>query len=255
MPIETSDAAPVHAFRPVARAPLSLLVSQQLREAIVSGELIVGTELPPEKELAERFGVSRSTIREALRVLQSKGLLSGGDTVSTSRPRVSFEGTSVSAAESLENAVRMGAIPLYDLVELRVLLEGNAVAHAGATDPGLDDARRALAIMAAPGVDIGAFHDADVRFHISLAGLGGNVAFPLVMSVLRDAIASHLLGALAALPEPGPVLARLAREHAAILAAIGSGRGDEARELIRSHIWDFYANELPSPVTEPTGAS
>src|SRR5205807_2336248 len=67
-------------FRPVSRVPLSLLVARQLREAIVSGELAMGSQLPTEQELTERFGVSRSTVREALRVLQAQGLLSGGGT-------------------------------------------------------------------------------------------------------------------------------------------------------------------------------
>src|ERR1700704_4579204 len=105
-------------FRPVSRTPLSLLVSRQLREAIVSGELSIGTELPTERELTEHFGVSRPTIREALRILQSQGRRSGGDPVSTARPRVSAEQTWTSASEALENAVRMGQIPLRHLVEL-----------------------------------------------------------------------------------------------------------------------------------------
>lgn len=53
-------------FRPVARTPLSLLVSRQLREAIISGELSDGAQLPTEQELTEHFRVSRSTVREAV---------------------------------------------------------------------------------------------------------------------------------------------------------------------------------------------
>ncbi len=241
----------LNAFRPVTRAPLSLLVSRQLREAIVSGELSVGTELPTEKELAEQFQVSRSTIREALRVLQSQGLLSGGDSVSTARPRVSAANTSVSASTALENAVRMGQVPLHDLVELRLLLEGAAVSDPFHDQSALDDARLALAVMQAPGIDVASFHDADVAFHICLAGASGNAAFPLVMTVLRDAIAGHLLGALSAVDDPRPVLAQLAAEHAAILDAIDHGESDRAAALVRSHIWDFYAAELAAdPVTD-----
>ena len=107
------------------RAPLSVLVSRQLRQAIVSGRVSVGTELPSEKELTAELGVGRSTIREALRILQAQGLLSGGDTVSTRRPRVSTHQTlSLAAAQAMENAVRLGQVPLGDLVELRVVIEG-----------------------------------------------------------------------------------------------------------------------------------
>jgi DNA-binding FadR family transcriptional regulator len=229
-------------FRAVRRAPLSLLVYSQIRDSILSGSLAVGTELPSEKDLAEHFDVSRSTIREAVRILQAKGLLSGGDTVSTARPRVSDALVSTSASEALENALRLGRIPLTDLVELRQVVEGAAVS--GASTECLDDARAALEIMRAPGVGVAAFHDADVRFHICLAGAGGNTAFSLVMTALRDAIAGHLRDALAAVPDPGPVLARLAAEHAAILDAVDGGAPDRAAALVRAHIWNFYASEL-----------
>jgi GntR family transcriptional repressor for pyruvate dehydrogenase complex len=229
------------AFRPVSRSPLSLLISQQIRDAIVSGQLSVGTELPTEKELAGRFQVSRPTIREALRILQAQGLLSGGDTVSTARPRISAEQTPVTASQALENAVRMGQIPLDDLVELRLLVEGAAAAHDVRVRAALADAQAALEVMRTPGIDIEAFHDADVRFHTCLAGASGNTAFTLVMTVLRDAIAGYLLSALQAVKDPVAVLARLTSEHAAILDAVTAGRREQATALIHAHIWGFYA--------------
>ncbi len=210
----------------------------------MSGELSVGTEMPTEKELTEHFQVSRSTIREALRILQAQGLLSGGDSVSTARPRVSAELTSSSASLALENAVRLAQIPLDDLIELRLLLEGEAVSAEFHDRSALDDARAALGVMRSPDIDAETFHDADVRFHICLAGASGNTAFSLVMTVLRDAIGGHLLGALAALDDPAPVLAALADEHAAILDAIDRHEPERAAELVRSHIWNFYAQEL-----------
>jgi DNA-binding FadR family transcriptional regulator len=229
-------------FRAVSRAPLSLLVSGQVRDSILSGALAIGTELPSEKELSEQFGVSRSTIREAVRILQAKGLLSGGDTVSTARPRVSGELASTSASEALQSALQLGQIPLGDLIELRQVIEGAAVATA--KPERLEDARAALAIMQTPGIGIDAFHDADVHFHICLAGAGGNTAFALMMTALRDAIAGHLRSALAVIDDPVPVLTRLAAEHAEILAAVDRGEPDQATALIRAHIWDFYASEL-----------
>jgi len=215
-------------------------VARQLREAIVSGRLAVGTELPSEKDLGAQLGVSRSTVREALRVLQAQGLLSGGDTVSTTRPRVSGDLTTASASQALENAVRMQRVRLDDLVELRLLLEGAAVRSAR---PGsaLADARAALELMQVPGIDVATLHAADVRFHECLARAGGNEVIPLVMAVLRDAIAGHLRRALEALPDPAPVIEALVGEHLAILDAVERGAGDEAAEAVRAHIWDFYS--------------
>ncbi len=230
-------------FAPVERAPLSLLVSRQLREAIVSGDLALGTPLPTEKELTEQFAVSRTTIREALRILQAEGLLSGGDTVSTKRPTVSSEHTVSSAARALENVLRLGEVPLPDLIDLRLLLEGAALEDAAAQpDPeALADAREALAVMSVPGIDVDAFHAADVSFHIALVGAAGNRAHHLVLGVLRDALAGHLLAALSEMEHPEPVLARLIDEHTAILAAVEDGDGASARDLVCAHVRGFYA--------------
>jgi len=234
-------------LRPEGRAPLSLAVSRQLRQAIVSGKVTVGTELPSEKQLTRELGVGRSTVREALRILQAQGLVSGGDTVSTRRPRVSSEEQlSHAAATAMENVVRLAQVPLDDLVELRVVLEGSAVEQAAALparDPRLHDARAALALMSAADISIEEFRAADLLFHRALAAATGNAAFPLVMGVLRSAISSHLGEALQRERQPQRAMAKLAREHADILAALVSGKGKQARELVTRHIRDFYRKE------------
>lgn len=231
------------AFSPVSRTPLSLLVSRQLRDAIVSGELSVGTLLPSEKELTERFGVSRSTIREALRILQALGLLTGGDTVSTSRPRVCAEQTLTAVSDVLESAVRLSQIPLGDLVELRLVLEGSALESPVVVPEALALARTELTVMQQPGIDVVTFHAADVRFHTHLVGAGGNSAFSLVMGVLRDAIRGHLVEVLTALPDPAPTLDALRHEHTSILEAVEAGDGPLAKQRVREHIWGFYSRD------------
>lgn len=236
---------PAATFEPVQRAPLSLLVARQLRERIVAGDLVVGSRLPSEKELTEQFEVSRSTIREALRILQAQGLLSGGDRVTTTRPQVSDEHTVASAARGLENVLRLGQVPLDDLLELRLLLEEAALARA-ATDPdpaALDDARAALAVMTARDVDIDAFHRADVAFHVALSAAAGNRAYHLTLGVLRDAIAEHLDGALRRARAPRQVMRRLADEHATILAAVEAGDPARACAHVEAHIRGFYTRD------------
>lgn len=240
------------ALRVEDRAPLSVLVSRQLRQAIMTGRVAVGDELPSEKELTEELGVGRSTVREALRILQAQGLLSGGDTVSTRRPRVSTEQTlSLAAAQAMENVVRLGQVPLSDLVDLRVVIEGASVEAAADAPQGsrgartspaaaLEAARSAVATMKTPGIDVETFRAADLQFHRSLASGSGNAAFPLVMGVLRSAIAGHLGEALHREPDVVTTMKRLAREHQAILDAIEAGRGERARTLMTKHIRAFY---------------
>ncbi|MDQ3342889.1 MAG: GntR family transcriptional regulator, partial [Actinomycetota bacterium] len=62
-------------FRPISPGRISELIVDQMRQLILGGELSTGDRLPPERELAERFGVSRVTVRDALRTLEAQGLL------------------------------------------------------------------------------------------------------------------------------------------------------------------------------------
>ncbi len=164
-----------------------------------------------------------------------------GDTVSTARPRVCARLAHASASEALENALRLGRVSLPDLVELRLLLEGAAVASA---DPSvLGDARTALEVMREPGIDIAAFYAADVRFHLGLVEAGGNRAFVVVMGSLREVIGGYLRDALEALDTPARTIATLTEEHAAILAAIDEGDRARARTLVHAHIWGFYSGD------------
>jgi GntR family transcriptional regulator, transcriptional repressor for pyruvate dehydrogenase complex len=224
---------------PVVRAPLSLTIAQQLREAILDGTLAPHEELPTEAEMTRTFGVSRPTVREALRVLQSQGLVTGADTVSTARPRVSPDRTSGTAALALSTAMRLGAVPLDDLVALRVVLEAEAMREVRTVPP---ESRECLAVMAdaAAATDVEAFHVADVEFHVRLSYAGGNRAIGLVIEVLRESIAGYLLTALQRLPEPAPVLARLCAEHEAIVAALDDGQPELAAERVVAHVRGFY---------------
>lgn len=229
-------------LRTEERAPLSVMVSRQLRRAIVTGKVTMGTELPSEKELTLELGVGRSTVREALRILQAQGLVSGGDTVSTKRPRVSDEkalGDAVSLA--MENALALGQVPLGDLVELRVLLEGAAVASAARREErALEAAREAVRTMKEKGIDVETFRSADLAFHHALVVASGNAAFPLLMGVIRQAVSNHLGEALHRVKSPRLAMSRLAKEHEAILAAVEKGRPVLAEKLASGHIREFY---------------
>ena len=207
------------------------------------GKDTVGTELPSEKDLARDLGVGRSTVREALRILQAQGLLSGGDTVSTRRPRVSADQTlSHAAASTMENVLRLGQVPLA--------IWSSCVWSSKERDPSarprpadataIADAREAVEVMKTPRIDIETFRAADLRFHRALATPRGNVAFALVMGVLRTAISSHLGEALLRVPNAKKAMAALTSEHEEILDAVEHGRGKRAAELVTEHIRAFY---------------
>jgi GntR family transcriptional regulator, transcriptional repressor for pyruvate dehydrogenase complex len=254
-----------------ARSPLSVQVSRRLRAAIIGGGVEAGTELPSEKDLGRDLGVGRSTVREAVRILKAQGLVSGGDSVSTKRPRVADDRElSAAAAQAMENVVLLGKVPLRDLVELRVVLEGAAVEAAAlreldpeaeaTSDPdpiakALTRAEEALTEMASPDLDVVRFRAADVAFHLALAAAAGNATYPLIMGVLRSAISAHLGEALALVPDFQATTAALLGEHRAIFEAVAKRRPKRARELVSAHVRDFYASSEPGSDRREQGAS
>jgi len=100
-------------------------VVEQIQDAILSGKLTPGTKLPAERELKDMFNTSRGTLREALRVLEQKGLIeiklgvSGGTIVK----RIDAE----PIVESLALLIRSGEVSLEHLAEFRIKIEGSIV--------------------------------------------------------------------------------------------------------------------------------
>lgn len=232
-------------YTAVVRRPAYEQVAEQLREAILSGALAPGSELPSERELTDRFGVARTTVREALRALQAQGLAVADRPTAPLRV-VRAEALSVGPArDAFVHLLRLGGVPLADLVDLRCALEGAAVAAAAAT-PGVDlgTARAEVAAMKEVGDDVEAFEEADVRFHLALVAASGNEALHLVMLAVREPVGAHLLASLRALEDPVKVLKRLTREHAKIVGAIEAGDGELAAQRMSKHIRGLYERSL-----------
>jgi GntR family transcriptional repressor for pyruvate dehydrogenase complex len=221
---------------PVARSLLYLEVAGQLRESILSGELKPGEPLPTERELAERLDVGRASVREALRVLQAQGLVTGGR--GSPKRLVVAEGDAGTVSEGLMHLLRLQQVSMADLVGLRSAIEVAAVAQVAADpDPdALTQARQALRAMEAPGVDAEAFHAADVRFHLALVAASNNEAMQLVMAALRQTVGGYLVEALRARTDLRLQIRNIAGDHAAILEAIERGDVDRATELTRKHV-------------------
>ena len=109
-------------------------VEETLRAAILSGELKSGEMLPPETELARQFDVSRTTLREALRVLTSQRLITkvpgarGGNIVQS----VDYQSLGAVVMESVDNLLALGTIDFDELADMRQLLEVPSVRLAAA---------------------------------------------------------------------------------------------------------------------------
>jgi DNA-binding FadR family transcriptional regulator len=231
------------ASEPLERRPVYEQVADRLREAILSGELPPGSVLPPERELSERFGVGRTTVREALRALQTKGLAVATGPTSPLRVVAPDGLTTDPLRDTLVHLLRLGRVPLDDLIGLRIALEGAGAAEAAtrAPRPDLTAARDQIAFMRAAGSDLEAFEIADIRFHLELVRASGNEALSIVMLAVRDTVSAALLSHLEALADPVPTLQQLIAEHEAILSAVIDGDGERARRLSGEHLRRFYS--------------
>ncbi|HYM45943.1 MAG TPA: FCD domain-containing protein [Solirubrobacteraceae bacterium] len=136
--------------------------------------------------------------------------------------------------------------PLSDLVDMRCTLESAAVERAadGGDPAQLEQARAALAEMRREGITLKEFQDADVRFHVALAGASGNEAMHLMMLTVYQAVAARLLEALRRDKDSPATLHRLTKEHGALLQAIEDHQGKRAGKLVREHVTGFYQQHL-----------
>ena len=231
-------------FESIERQPVYQQVAARIRRAIVNGELASGEALPTERELSEDFGVSRASVREALRQLESQGLVTGGR---TAQGRTVAGGGVQVISRAIADSLALQHISLDDLVELRCTIEAAALRRA-ASDPDRDslaDAGEALEVMRRPDVDAVAFDAADVRFHTALVEASGNQAMHAVMLAARQSQFRYLGQALADAPDQPGTFSRLATEHADILAAVNRGDGDRAAALVQAHIIRFYRGDVP----------
>lgn len=214
-------------------------VAEQIRDKILNHSLSAGQQLPPERALAEQFGVSRATVREALRHLQAQGLLAPRGRTS-SMQAASPDAAVARFCEALTHVVKLRDITLPELIELRIAVETAAYGGASRAPVAahLAEARTALAIMAEPKVPPAKFYQADVAFHVALVAAAGNQALSLVMLAVRDSIHVHLDEAMRG-RSFSAVRQQVTEEHAALLHAVERGNRKLAPALLRSHL-EFY---------------
>lgn len=235
-----------NAWEPVRRVRTHEQVLAQIEEKILDGSLRPGQKLPSERELVSALGVSRTSVREALRALEAMGIIE-------SRTGSGPDAGSVITAQStgaLTNLLRLhvalAQISLADLVEIRVQLEQNAARAAASTRTPEDITRLAGLIdaMRDTGQEYREFNILDAEFHVGISRISGNALAADLMTALRGAIESEMTAAFARLPDWQSVAESLVTEHEGILRAIEKGDGDQAAELVADHIIRFYQDRV-----------
>ncbi|WP_099022978.1 FadR/GntR family transcriptional regulator [Mycolicibacterium palauense] len=217
------------------------LVLQRIEHDLSAGALTVGDRLPGERALAEDLSVSRSSVREALRVLEAMGVVrtAVGSGPEAGAIVVADPATSIGAALRLHIATRF--LPIADLVSTRVLLESWALREAAARRADLAEVRAMLAEMDDEGLSPEEFLRRDAAFHVALAGLAGNVVVEAMMASLRDSIHDYVMAGVPQLGDWSAAAATLRCEHRDIVEAVARGHGAKAAELVRAHIEGYYA--------------
>lgn len=215
--------------RPIERRNTYELVADSLLALISERHLKPGDALPTERELMQHYGVGRSSVREALRMLESKGLISAGGSGAFA---VADFRNPLNDSLSLLLAVEEGS--LRELFEVRRILEGEAVALA--TERGnesyLERMRAATELMREGLADREEYIEADVAFHLTIAEATQNRLILHLMHAIRDQL-ERALGSIYKIPGSPE---RSIEDHGLIIAAMSEGRPDEARERMREHL-------------------
>ena len=209
---------------------------EQLATAIRLGVYVRGTSLPPERELAERMGVSRATLREAIAALRAADFVSttrgrGGGSVVSYRPR--------KPSARLARALVPRAEHLRDTLVFRRVVEPGACLIAASRD--LSAEQRDFLVTAhdevAGATDPAAHRQADSRFHLALAAVTDSSL--TVASV--TAVQADLHDMLNAIPVLDVNIDHSSAQHKTILSAVLRGDATRARRVMESHCDDTAA--------------
>lgn len=213
-------------------------IADELRALIVSGELSEGDSLGHEPDLVERFGVSRPSLREALRILEAEGLITvvrgvlGGVIVHEPDERMT--------ARTAALVLQARNVTLGDVQDARTIIEPAAVRILAASPRravvkelrALVDAQRAVVD------DPEAFGQANARFHERLVALAGNQTLAILAEMLNEIVAR----AVTAVSQTGPrrdslaTRARGLRSQDRLIDLIEAGDGGAADEHWQSHM-------------------
>lgn len=222
------------------------LVLATVEGELLSGRLKPGDHLPPERTLAADLAVGRSSVREAIRVLEVLGLVR---TATGSGPQsgaiiVATPSGGMSALMRLQVAAQ--GFPVADVVRTRLLLETAVVADLAERTGrpgrnGLAPAVQLLDAMDSPALTPAEFLALDAQFHVALAEASENQVVTAMMVGLRSSIEGYVLAGVPALPDWATTATRLRHEHRGILTAIEGADAMLARTRIHDHITGYYA--------------
>ncbi len=221
-------------FQPIKPKKVSSQIADQIRSSILAGDFSPGDKLPPERELAEMFSVSRPSVREALNLLASSGLVmsyQGGGTVVMSL-------VETTAANPLSELIRVQQDRALDVIEVRKCME-SWTAYYAAQRALPEDIRRMEEIIAAMERNLNGLQpseDLDANLHIVIARATHNIVWLHLMQSLFDAMKEFQQGVWRAVYLTSEDHHLLYRHHLDIFEAIRDKKAEAARQAMMEHL-------------------
>lgn len=221
-------------------------VAREILDTIVSEDLPLGASLPSEAAMLDQFGVGRASLREALRLLETQGII---------RIKPGPKGGPVVQGSTSEDFGRVATLHFQyaratfrELVEARLTMEPMMAAVAASKrDP--DMVARLRAVVDREVTDEPAYRDVTDSFHELVAGMSGNRVLDLLGRSLRDVYVMRLRE----LAHPPDEREYVLEAHSAIADAIEEGDADRAGQLMREHMEAFaerVAERFPGMLDE-----
>lgn len=240
------------AFKSIRQPKLSDVIQRELESLILDGILSPGQQLPPERELAKQFDVSRPSVREAIQRLEAKGLLTrrqGGGTFVN-------ENLSSNLSDPLLNLLASRTDTQRDLLETRHALEGISAYFAALRGTKEDferisECHEAMKKTLESEEDIESEAKAVMEFLTAIAEASHNVVLLHIVKSLSPLLEQNVLQNLKLLLEREDAMQKLNEHRAKIVQAIVSGEPEKASEMSHTHL--AFIDETLSDLTQEQG--
>lgn len=217
-------------------------VVDYVQNAIATGELTAGDRLPSERELVDKFGIGRASVREALRVLENMELV-------RSQPRdprgpLVLPMSVGPVRRSISMLTSAGGFDLAELVQFRMIVDASAnlLAAARRTDAQLLALERNMARMReSMSYGYETFSKADLEFHEIIAEAAGNKLVQMYGDVTREAVLTLIERTILDAHDRTALMLQSIRHHRAVFTAIADSDGLRASRLARETLYSYYA--------------
>lgn len=215
------------------------VVLKHIEAGILAGTHHPGDQLPPERDLAAQLAVSRSAVREAMRVLQTQGLITSSTGPGRGTRIAPSRGDALARIFQLH--LMLSDAGTADLTETRIALERSSAALA-AQRTNARSVRKLRGLMTAMDdvEEVEEFNDLDTDFHVQIARAGQSELIADLTVGIRQAVREAIRTASLALPDWPEHRDQLRREHGEILMAIEDGDSVAAANLVEQHIRRAY---------------